>query len=1195
MEGTNVKLKSITRRAISLVLALTLLVISSSLVSVFAEPSVEYTQEKLYKNFVILGDSICLGFSADNMSSFDIAYNAVTNPYPHSYPSVFAEMLGLDVTAADDGYTELYNFGICAAWQKDILDLLNDPFWEYTYGGVDDFDDDDLFVLPEDYTGVRYIVDTEAEGYDLTNPATWIYKMDEYWNYVGMEEYTVPAGTAIHVGYTVDYWGMPIKIMNSILQEKYLYLSRNCVGEDGNFIDTNDDGVVDESDRIYYPTVFDETTFMFAPSTDPDVVAEYGKSFRNPLWTIYYHDMVVDAIANGDLIALAAGGNDIYHSFMPYQSDTDSTLAQMIAMLGQMFMMDMGASDIIEMMSQTDMGGMDMGGMTNTFAMAPAVEETSDTAVMGNEINNDELQALLDHYSREKINAYMADVVADYKEYLEQTIIRVNELRSPESELILMGQFNPFGMKNYLQMLAMHMENGELFDKLGTDAGILGSLFKALIGAPEDYDAFAALTPNEQEAALASVENEMASISDFILNNPNFTRDEFDAMINHLSFPGAVFLIGNGLSDVYCEVNSIIKDLAEKYNLAYVDISEAPANGRYDPHPTAEGHKWIAERLYDAVTPTITANICCCGCGKGKITSEGATVLRLHDCMEYRIVPATGSKISAIFIDGQLLDREEYASVYESGVYVFDNILKDHTISVQFDPSCDSLLKYSVDVLGSYAAYGAGEGLYAPGATVYVDAGHLDGYEFAGWLVSGAELEDPTASYSYFTMPAGDVKVIATWKPLESEENPQPQYNTLSFVTNCDEVIPDAVLMEGTIIDIDAVIPQPREGYTFLGWYYDEALTAQVHEFILHSNTSVYAKWIDDETAALPLPTIYASISPFSTGRGQMSSIGANKVDHYGVKEFRMIPADDSYISGIFVDGMWLNPYDPLYKPVYDSGVYVFTNVNEDHTIVAQFSFIGDGLPRYVVDVLGSYDTTKAGGAGLYREGDIVYIDAGTIDGYEFDGWLVDGVELFDDTDPQTWFFMPAGNVSVVAKWIPLYNVYFDTNGGSEIEHYTDRKYTVLDLSDFETEREGFDFVAWYTDPELTEQVDEYTIGGNALLYAGWECTITFDSNGGSKIDPITMFEGCHILLDNYVPTKEDHTFAGWYTDEELTERISEYNFDGHLTVYAKWVRTPKTGDTFNMSLWMSLMAVAFVGMTSCGVIYRKCEKEDEE
>lgn len=66
--------------------------------------------------------------------------------------------------------------------------------------------------------------------------------------------------------------------------------------------------------------------------------------------------------------------------------------------------------------------------------------------------------------------------------------------------------------------------------------------------------------------------------------------------------------------------------------------------------------------------------------------------------------------------------------------------------------------------------------------------------------------------------------------------------------------------------------------------------------------------------------------------------------------------------------------------------------------------------------------------------------------------------------------------------------------------------------------------------------------------------TITFDVNGGNSEDGVTLEEGATINLPT--PTKDDHTFIGWFTDEELTLEFTETTLSSDITLYAKWELT---------------------------------------
>lgn len=68
--------------------------------------------------------------------------------------------------------------------------------------------------------------------------------------------------------------------------------------------------------------------------------------------------------------------------------------------------------------------------------------------------------------------------------------------------------------------------------------------------------------------------------------------------------------------------------------------------------------------------------------------------------------------------------------------------------------------------------------------------------------------------------------------------------------------------------------------------------------------------------------------------------------------------------------------------------------------------------------------------------------------------------------------------------------------------------------------------------------------------------TITFDTNGGSKIDAVKVKEG-KTLVAPKTPVKEGYIFDGWYADKELTQK---YDFTTPVTksftLYAKWMES---------------------------------------
>ena len=65
--------------------------------------------------------------------------------------------------------------------------------------------------------------------------------------------------------------------------------------------------------------------------------------------------------------------------------------------------------------------------------------------------------------------------------------------------------------------------------------------------------------------------------------------------------------------------------------------------------------------------------------------------------------------------------------------------------------------------------------------------------------------------------------------------------------------------------------------------------------------------------------------------------------------------------------------------------------------------------------------------------------------------------------------------------------------------------------------------------------------------------TLHFETNGGSAITDMREANNTRIRLTKYVPTRHGHTFIGWYSDQSLTNQISEVSLTKNMTVYAGW------------------------------------------
>ena len=159
---------------------------------------------------------------------------------------------------------------------------------------------------------------------------------------------------------------------------------------------------------------------------------------------------------------------------------------------------------------------------------------------------------------------------------------------------------------------------------------------------------------------------------------------------------------------------------------------------------------------------------------------------------------------------------------------------------------------------------------------------------------------------------------------------------------------------------------------------------------------------------------------------------------------------------------------------------------------------------------------------------------------------------------------VPADVTELTVQWTaPTYAVTLNTNGGTiadgkDVTGYT---YGVGATLPTDVTRTGYTFKGWYDNENLTGSPVTAIGGaetGNKEYWAKWEInqyTITFDTNGGSEIAPITQDYGTEITApDN--PTRKGYTFKGW--DKEIPETMPAEN----LTITARWKDTEKpTGE----------------------------------
>ena len=413
------------------------------------------------------------------------------------------------------------------------------------------------------------------------------------------------------------------------------------------------------------------------------------------------------------------------------------------------------------------------------------------------------------------------------------------------------------------------------------------------------------------------------------------------------------------------------------------------------------------------------------------------------------------------------------------------------------------------------------------------------GYTFKGW-----DKEIPK------TMPAENITVKAQW-----EIN---QY-TITFDTNGGSEIAPITQDYGT--EIAAPANPTRKGYTFKGW------DKEIPKTMPAENITVKAQWEINQYTITFDTNGGSEIAPITQDYGTEIAAPANPTRKgYTFKGWdkeipKTMPAEN-----ITVKAQWeINQYTITFDTNGGSEIAPITQdygteitapdnpTRKGYTFKGWDKEIPETMPAENMTVKAQWEINQYtiafdtnGGSEIapitqdYGT-EITAPDNPTRKGYTFKGW--------DKEIPET---MPAENMTVKAQWeINQYTIAFDTNGGSEIAPITQDYGTEITAPDNPT-RKGYTFKGW--DKEIPEAMP----AENITVKAQWEInryTITFDTNGGSEIAPITQDYGTEITApDN--PTRKGYTFKGW--DKEIPETMPAEN----ITITARWKDTEKpTGE----------------------------------
>ena len=456
------------------------------------------------------------------------------------------------------------------------------------------------------------------------------------------------------------------------------------------------------------------------------------------------------------------------------------------------------------------------------------------------------------------------------------------------------------------------------------------------------------------------------------------------------------------------------------------------------------------------------------------------------------------------------------------------------------------------------------------------------GYNFAGWTTNsdgtGTSYTNGQSVINLSSVNNDVVILYAKWTAntytvtlSETETYVDPVY-TVSFNLNgASGSIPSQTVTTTTGLTYPSI--PTRSGYVFGGWYTTSSCST-LFDFTatVTRDTTVYAKWIsysgagvlslNGSISGISAPSKsstssykYYAFVPLTSGNITLYSTGSS--DSYGClynSSKSLLKSDDDSGNG--------NNFSITYSVTAGILYYIAPCAYGSSSISLTLCMSGAATPAaggkttgFVVSAITqnvTYDSAFT-------------LVVGEKEGYTFLGWY-DGVggtgtQYTDKAGNSVKVWDKAANTTLYAKWI-AYTLTTEKNiaNAGTVSAYDNTNVTAgTSKTITATTNVGYTWIGWFDGDELLTNNLSYTFAmpEESIVYtAKWsvnQYTITFVSNGGSNVAPITQ-DYATVVTAPAKPTLEEKSFVGWFDSSLTTEYVFSTMQAADITLYAKWI-----------------------------------------
>lgn len=323
-----------------------------------------------------------------------------------------------------------------------------------------------------------------------------------------------------------------------------------------------------------------------------------------------------------------------------------------------------------------------------------------------------------------------------------------------------------------------------------------------------------------------------------------------------------------------------------------------------------------------------------------------------------------------------------------------------------------------------------------------------------------------------------------------------------------------------------------REGYRFLGWFTKDGEAFDFSTPITKSMT-LTAKW--------EIVNINAYIIPITSdgtqlvGAGFDMALNTTTLSRVGLPGYEDEDAVRIHFA-TFASSAGLADAEDYFP-------------GTDPLVVKAVADLKNGLERRF-----AAGVNEAKADGIMSKTNWTYLHVGELDDEEdtnfLSGNLVFYSARFVTEDSEHVTGMP--NAEYTHNAVAVYDYYLDGE--------------TITIPDAVPERYGYDFLGWSVkavpaeNDKLLKAGDTVTVDGDVVFTAQWklkEYTVSFDSKGGTKVDPQIVEHGSTATKPGN-PHRNDYTFKGWYLDGKKFDFSTPIT--GDITLVARWATKTSGG-----------------------------------